>query len=66
MEETVMGKAFLHENEEGSFLCYGCEAESKNGVLYVKTCENTKELVYSLKKRYLFGSDVLEGFGIRT
>ena len=66
MEETVMNKAFLHENEDGSFLCYGCEAESKNGVLYVKMRENAKSLVYSLKKRYLFGSDVLEGFGIKA
>ena len=66
MEETVMNKAFLHENEDGSFLCYGCEAESKNGILYVKMRENAKALVYSLKNRYRFGSDTLEGFGIKA
>ena len=61
-----MNKAFLHENEDGSFLCYGCEAESKNGILYVKMRENAKALVYSLKNRYRFGSDTLEGFGIKV
>ena len=66
MEETVMNKAFLHENEDGSFLCYGCEAESKNGILYVKMRENAKALVYSLKNRYRFDSDILEGFGIKV
>jgi hypothetical protein len=66
MEETVMNKAFLHENEDGSFLCYGCEAESENGILRVKMRENAKTLVYSLKNRYRFGSDMLEGFGIKA
>ena len=66
MEETVMNKAFLHENEDGSFLCYGCEAESKNGILYVKMRENAKTLVYSLKNKYLFGLDILEGFGVKS
>ena len=32
----------------------------------VKMRENAKALVYSLKKRYLFCSDILEGFGIKT
>jgi hypothetical protein len=66
MEETVMNKAFLYENEDGSFLCYGCEAESENGILRVKMRENAKTLVYSLKNRYRFGSDMLEGFGIKA
>jgi len=65
MEETVMNKAFLHENEDGTFLCYGCKAECENGVLYIQTNENAGTFVYSLKNRYCFDSCILEGFGIK-
>ena len=65
MEETVMYKAFLHENEDGTFLCYGCKAESKNGVLQIETEKNVKTLVYSLRKSYRLGSATLEGVGMR-
>ena len=64
MEETVMNKAFLHENEDGTFLCYGCEAMSENGVLQIQMSENVKTLVYSLKNRYLFRESAIEGFGM--
>ena len=64
MEETVMNKAFLHENEDGTFLCYGCKAESKNGILQIETEKNVKTLVYSLKKSYRWGTCMLEGFGM--
>lgn len=65
MEETVMNKAFLHENEDGTFLCYGCKAESENGVLHIQTNETVKTLVYSLRNPYRLGSDTLEGVGMR-
>ena len=64
MEETVMNKAFLHENEDGTFLCYGCKAECENGVLHIQANENVKTLVYSLKKSYCWGTCMLEGFGM--
>ena len=64
MEETVMHKAFLHENEDGTFLCYGCKAESKNGILRIETEKNVKTLVYSLKKSYRWGTCMLEDFGM--
>ena len=65
MEETVMNKAFLHENKDGTFLCYGCKAESENGVLHIQTNETVKTLVYSLRNPYRLGSDTLEGVGMR-
>ena len=65
MEETVLHKAFLHENEDGTFLCYGCKAESEDGVLHIQTNADVKTLVYSLKNSYRLGSDVMEGVGMR-
>ena len=65
MEETVLHKAFLHENEDGTFLCYGCKAESENGVLHIQTNADVKTLVYSLKNSYRPGNAVMEGVGMR-
>ncbi len=64
MEETVMNKAFLHENEDGTFLCYGCKAEGENGILHIQTDENVKTLVYSLRKPYRLNADTIEGVGM--
>ena len=65
MEETVMNKAFLHENEDETFLCYGCKAECEDGVLHIQANENVKTLVYSLKKPYRLGNDIINGIGMR-
>jgi len=66
MEETVLKKAFLHENEDGTFLCYGCEVQNENGHLHILMRETVDTLVYSLKKRYRFGAEVLKGFGMKA
>jgi len=44
IEETVMGKAFLHHNEDGSFTTFGCRLEETNLVLL----NNENKLIYNL------------------
>ena len=31
MDETVLGKAFVYENEDGSFLTYSCSVSREEG-----------------------------------
>lgn len=45
MEETVLKKAFIHEKENGEYLCYGCRIE--NG----KCCLNEPAEVLIYRKR---------------
>lgn len=45
IEETVMRKAFIHQNEDGSFLTYGCTFENNE----FKTEDNVSNVVYSVK-----------------
>jgi hypothetical protein len=52
MEETVYRKAFIHEEEDGSLLTYGCRAVVKDGTLHIETMEETDTVVYSLKNTY--------------
>ena len=64
MEETVLGKAFVHEDENGSFFCVGCTAKLEEGNLCVEMPEGTKTLVYNLTGTYkLNGEELLHGFG---
>ena len=49
IEETVLGKAFLHENEDGTFLCYGCTVRADGGELTVTLPEDTSALVCRLQ-----------------
>ena len=65
MEETVFKKAYLYENEDGSFLCYGCTAHIDNGILQIKTTEAAETLVYNLKREYCFNNGMLSGFGTK-
>jgi hypothetical protein len=66
MEETVFGKAFIHEEEDGSLLTYGCCAQVKDGVLQITGAENARELVYSLKRSCTLPTgETLSGFGVR-
>lgn len=44
MEETVMGKAFLHQNEDGNFTTFGCRLEENDLIIL----NNEKILVYNL------------------
>jgi hypothetical protein len=45
IEETVLEKAFVHENEDGSLLTYGCIARWEKGNIRIHPAENVKELV---------------------
>ena len=49
MEETVYGKAFVHEEEDGTMLAYGCRISAKDGVLFVDCAAGVDVIVYSLK-----------------
>ncbi len=44
LEETALKKAFIHENDDGSYLTYGCEVI--NGVINLR--EKTDVIVYKL------------------
>ena len=46
IEETVMGKAFIHQNEDAGFTTFGCRVDGENIVLL----NNEKILVYNLTK----------------
>ena len=65
MEETVFKKAYVYENEDGSFLCYGCTASVCAGQLQIETTEAAETLVYNLKREYRFGNETLLGFGTK-
>lgn len=45
MEETVLRKAFVHENEDGSLLTYGCTAVRENGKIRILPTEKTEEII---------------------
>ncbi len=65
MEETVFKKVFVHEEEDGSLLTYGCRATIKDGVLSITAAEEADSIVYSLKTPCMLeGTDhTLSGFG---
>lgn len=45
MEETVLGKAFAHKNEDGSFLTYGCTVMQEDGNLCIVPTGNATEII---------------------
>ena len=65
MEETVFKKAYIHEDEDGTFLTYGCKVQKDGEGLKVELLEAAEELIYHLKTTYLAGPDdeKLSGFG---
>ena len=66
MEETVLKKAYLYENEDGTFLCYGCRAKVCDGVLQIEVSEDAQILIYNLKREYSFDGEKLCGFGMKA
>ena len=66
MEETVLKKAYLYENEDGTFLCYGCRAKVCGGALQIEVSEDAQTLIYNLKREYFFDGEKLCGFGMKT
>ncbi len=63
IEETVMGKAFLHQNDDGSFVTFGCRLEETKLVLL----NNENTLIYNLTKPITVSinniNHTLSGFG---
>lgn len=51
MEETVLGKAFVHENADGSFLTYGCTAVRENGIVRILPRKHTEEIICTFQER---------------
>ncbi len=60
LEETVLRKAFIHQNDDGSFITFGCKVIVENGILKVTCDDKTEELVYSVKDDYK--AEVKKGF----
>lgn len=52
MEETVLKKAFIHENEDGTFLVYGCRAERNEGKLIIEYENGVNCVVCNLRRAY--------------
>ncbi len=48
LEETALHKGFVAEREDGTYLCYGCEVEQRDGVLYLTPRENTRTIIVSV------------------
>ena len=63
IEETVMGKAFLHQNEDGSFISFGCCLNENKLILLNKE----KTLVYNVANPVSISinniNHTLSGFG---
>ncbi len=51
MEETVLKKAFVHQNDDGSLTTFGCTAEFMDGTLNVECADNVSDFVYSFKNK---------------
>jgi hypothetical protein len=68
MEETVLKKAFVHQNDDSTFTTFGCNATLENDVVKVCDVANAEEFVYSLNGTYKveINSAMYElcGFGI--
>ncbi len=52
IEETVLGKAFIYENEDGSLLCYGCKGVINDNSLQIDLFDGVTEVCYNLKNQY--------------
>ncbi|MEE1048062.1 MAG: hypothetical protein U0M60_11655 [Clostridia bacterium] len=66
IEECVLRKAYVYQNEDNSFLAYGVKAELKNGELNLELSENVEMVIYNLKSSYKnnINEDIISGFGI--
>ncbi|MGM9589149.1 MAG: hypothetical protein ACI3W5_07085 [Faecousia sp.] len=66
MEETVLKKAFLYEDEDGLFLSFGCKVKISEGKLIIEPASGTETLSYNLRNSYYTNLSVnsLQGFGM--
>jgi len=56
IEETVLGKAFVHQNEDGSYTCFGCTVRENR----LDTLNNENTIVYKLNKPEKFSINGIE------
>lgn len=68
MEETVLRKAYIHEEEDGNILSFGCKVKVDGDRLLVEFSEKVETLIYNLQKAYLLNDSFTElnGFGEYT
>lgn len=50
MEETVLGKAFAHRNEDGTYLTYGCKVQLQDGQVHIVPDANIKEIICNFQE----------------
>lgn len=65
IEETVLRKAYIYEEENGNVLAFGCKVKVDGDRLIVELPKRTENVIYNLKNGYRMneGSMKLEGFG---
>lgn len=56
MEETVLGKAFIAE-EDGELLCWGCSAEPLSDGIYITADEDVKIVYSGIKGKRIYFKD---------
>ena len=64
LEETVLKKAFIYENKDGSFTTFGCEVHVDGNTLNISPELESDILVYNLRNKYNcnLSSNTIEGF----
>ena len=50
LEETVLKRAFIYQNGDGTLLCYNCRAFSENGKITLVKTEDIDKVCINLKK----------------
>lgn len=66
MEETVLRKAFIYENGDGSFTAFGCRVNKNAGKLEIELNDNISFVSYNLKNEYETRFGKINGFGSVT
>lgn len=63
MEETVLRKAFIYENEDGTFTSFGCKVSKDGDKLGIRLNDNISFVSYNMKNKYDTNIGELCGFG---
>ena len=66
MEEVVLKKAFVHENADGSLLCYGCRVVKKDNKVTVQMADGVDSLVCRLGNTYKEVLEALQSQGVQV
>ena len=62
IEECVLRKAYVYENDDSTFVYFGCKIVCIDGKNEIIINDNIKELVYNLKNECVFGGNAICGF----